>query len=72
MAEQINDPTCLCGGTSSIPGLVQWVKDPELLQLWHRSWLWLGFSPWLETLHMLLVQPKKEKKKIKKLLRNKL
>ena len=26
--------------------MVQWVKDPALLQLWRRSQLWLGFNPW--------------------------
>ena len=38
-------------------GLVQWVKDPELLQLWHRSQLWLSFDPWSGNFHMLCVQP---------------
>ena len=23
-------------------GLVQWVNNPVLPQLWHKSWLWLG------------------------------
>ena len=30
----------------SIPGLVQWVKDLPLPQLWRRSKLQLGFDPW--------------------------
>ena len=33
--------------------MVQWVKDLPLLQLWHRSKLWLGFGPWLGNFHML-------------------
>ena len=28
-----------------IPSLGQWVKDPALLQLWHKSQLGLGFNP---------------------------
>lgn len=38
-----------------IPGLVQWVKDLVLPQLWHRSQLWLGFDPWPRDLHKLWV-----------------
>ena len=26
--------------------MAQWVKDPMLPQLWCRSQLWLGISPW--------------------------
>ena len=33
MAQWVKDLTCVCGGASSVPGLAQWVKDPELLQL---------------------------------------
>ena len=33
------------GGSGSIHGLVQWVKDLVLPPLWHRSQLWLGFYP---------------------------
>ena len=29
-----------------IPGPAQWVKDPALLQLWHRSQKQLRFHPW--------------------------
>ena len=32
--------------TGLIPGPAQWVRDPVLLQLQHRSQLWLGFDPW--------------------------
>ena len=42
----------LYGGTGSIPGLVQWVKDPVLLQLWRRLQLRLEFEPWPGNFHM--------------------
>ena len=32
----INDPACLCGGTSLIPILAQSVNNPALLQPGHR------------------------------------
>ena len=32
--------------TGVIPGPAQWVKDPTLLQLWLRLWLWLRSDPW--------------------------
>ena len=49
--------------------MAEWVKDLELLQLWHRSKLWLGFDPWPRNFHVPWVQPKKkEKKKEKKVL----
>lgn len=35
-----------------IPGLAQWVKDLKLLQLWHRSQLWLRFHPWPGNFHI--------------------
>jgi len=40
-----------CWDAGSMPSLVQWIGDPVLLQMWLRSWLWLGFDLW----------PKKEK-----------
>ena len=49
----VNDPVYLCGGTSSIPGLAQWVKDLELLPLWWRSQLQLRFDPWPGNFHVL-------------------
>ena len=52
------------GSASSIPGLVQWGKDPTLLQLWLR------FDPWPGNFHMprvgILKKKKKERKKEKK------
>ena len=44
----------------------EWVKDLELLQLWHRSKLWFGFVPWPRIFHVPWVQPKKKEKKKKK------
>ena len=35
-----------CWDTMSIPGPAQWVRDPALPQLWHRSQLWLTSDPW--------------------------
>lgn len=29
VAQWVNDLTCVCGIAGSIPGLVQWVKDPD-------------------------------------------
>ena len=43
--------------------LSSWLKDLELLQLWHRLHLLLGFSPWPGNFHMLKVQSLKKKKK---------
>lgn len=65
MAEGVKDAACLCGGTSLTPGSVQWVKDPALLQLLHRSRLQLGFEPWARNFYMLWGRPKKKKKKKK-------
>ena len=35
-----------------IPGLAQWVKDPVLPWLWHRSQQPLQFDPWSRNFHM--------------------
>ena len=34
---RLRSPHCLCSASGLIPGLVQWIKDPALLQLWCRS-----------------------------------
>ena len=50
----------------SIPGLEQWVKDPELPQLWHTSELWLGFDPWPRNFQIPQMWQKKKKRKKEK------
>ena len=52
---KVNDPAYLCGGAGSIPALVQWAKDPVLLQLWLRLQLWFGSDPWPRNFHTLWV-----------------
>ena len=52
----------LCGGVGSVPSLIQWVKDPPLLQLWHGLKLRLRFDSW-ELPYAVGVEKKKEKKK---------
>ena len=44
---------------SGVSGVVQWVEDPALPQLWHRLQLQLRFSPWRKNYHMLWIQTKK-------------
>ena len=61
MAQWVNDLACLHGGTGSIPSPAQRVKDPALLQMWHRLQLWLQFDPWPGNFHVLQVQLKKKK-----------
>ena len=36
MAQRVKNPASMHEGVGSIPGLTQWVKDPELLWLWCR------------------------------------
>ena len=45
-----------------IPGQHDGLKDLALLEPWHRSQLWLRFSPWTGNFHMLWVCPKKKEK----------
>ena len=64
---QLRIRCCLCSGSGRcrgsglIPSLVQYVKDLVLLLLWHRSQLWLGFSPWPGNFHKLRVCPPPKK-----------
>ena len=41
------------------------LKDSALLQLKHRSQLWLRFNPWPRNFYMLQVQPPPKKRGIK-------
>ena len=65
VAQWINDPACLCGGTSSIPDPAQWVKDPvfAVAVSCHGQ---LVFHPWLRKFHMLWVWTKNKKERKKK------
>ena len=56
MVQWVNDPACLCGGPGSTPGVVQWVKDTALVQLW------LAFDPWVGNFHM----PQRESRRKRK------
>ena len=62
VAQWVNDPAFLFGGASLIPGWVQGVKDPVLLQLHCRSQLQLRFYPWPGNLHMPWVWGEKKEK----------
>ena len=46
--------------------VVQCVKDPVLVQLWHRIQLRLRCDTWPRNFHMLCMQPQKKKKKKRK------
>ena len=54
MAQWDNDPFYLCAGAGLIPSPEKQVKDSVLLQLWHRSQLWLRFHAWPGNFYMLL------------------
>ena len=53
---------CFCDGAGSIPGLVHWIKDPVLLQLWHRLQLQLRFNPRPRNFHMPQHSQKRKEK----------
>ena len=69
LAQQVNDPACLCGGASLIPSPAQYVKNTILLQLWHRLQRQLGVIPWPRNFHLLWVQPKKKKETTEEILK---
>ena len=69
MAQWVKNWHCLCHGVGLIPGPVQQVKDPALLQLWHKWKLRLRFNPQPRNFYMPWVQPqgrKKDKKRMQK------
>ena len=45
-----------------VPPVTQWVKDPALTQLWHRSQLQLRCNHWPTVIHRGCSQKKKKKK----------
>ena len=45
-----------------VPAVVQWAKNPVLLQLWCQSQVWLGCNPWPGNFHMPQVWLEKKKK----------
>ena len=47
--------------TYGVPVVGQWVKDPALLQMWHRSPLWFVFDPWPGNFHVPQLWPKNKK-----------
>lgn len=62
MTQWVKDPACLCRGSNSIPGPLQWAKDLVLLQLLCRSQFWLGFDSWPRNFHRPWLQPEKKRK----------
>ena len=61
MAQWVKNPTAVVQVTVKVQigSLVQYsgLKDPALLQLWHRLQPLLRFSPWPENFHVLQVWP---------------
>ena len=60
----VKDLACLCGGAGLIPSLAQWVKDPVLVQLCHRSQLWFRLDPWPGNFHMPWVSLEKKNRNV--------
>ena len=65
MVQWIKNPTAVTLVTVEVwvrsPPQHSGLKDLVLPQLWYRSKLWLGFSPWLGNFYMLWAQLKSEK-----------
>ena len=61
MAQWINDPACVCGSTSSIPGPTPWMKALSWPWLLCRLLLRLRFDPWPGNFYLLWVHLKKKK-----------
>ena len=61
VAEWVNNLTAAAGvnGEAEVQSVAQGreLKKLALLQLQHRSQLWIGFNPWPENFHMPLVWP---------------
>ena len=65
VVQWVPDPACLYGGTSSIPGSAQGVKDLVLLHLWHRLQFWAQIPPLAWELPYVMGVAEKEKEKLK-------
>ena len=65
MVQRVKNPTAVARLAVEVwvqsPAWCRELKDPALLQLWHRSQLRLRFSPWPGNFHMLWEQPFKNK-----------
>ena len=57
MAHWVKNPTAVAWVTAEAwvqsPAQGRGLKDQVLLQLWHRSQMWLKFIPWLGNFHVL-------------------
>ena len=60
VAQWVNDLACLCEGAGLIPGPAQKVKDPALLQLWHRTYSDMIPAPGTSVCHAGWLKKKSE------------
>ena len=65
VAKRLANPTSIHEDACLIPGLSQWVKDPELLWLWQAATALIRLLAW-EPPYASGVAPKRPKKKKKK------